>query len=140
MIRVGNSYKLFRMKQFMSKNGNPYIRASINDSERQQDGSYKDCGWYMVTIFKNADEIAAAGKIKITAISSIQHDVHDYNGRRYDDYKLILEGVPAENKGGYKPDYESAMYDHPQPTQGQRKLDIDSIPGHEDYQDGDLPF
>lgn len=139
MIKVGNTYKLFRVKQYMSKNGNPYIRASLNDSERQQDGTYKDCGWYMVTIFKNVEELVNAGKIKITAINSIEHDVHDFNGRRYDNYKLVIEGTAAANKS-YKPDYESAMYDHPQPTQGERKLDLDAIPGREAYEDGDLPF
>ena len=60
MIKVGNTYRLFRVKQYMSKKGNPYVRASLSDSVRQQDGTYKDLGWYQVTIFNNVDEIINA--------------------------------------------------------------------------------
>ena len=136
MIKVGNTYRLFRVKQFMSKKGNPYVRASLNDSVRQQDGTYKDCGWYKVTIFKNVDEIVNAGKVKITAINSVEHEVNDYNGKRYDNYALVIEGTAAASNGGYKPDYESSMYDYKQPTQGQRSLDLDSVSSDVP----DLPF
>ena len=139
MIKVGNTYRLFRVKQYMSKKGNPYVRASLNDSVRQQDGTYKDFGWYQVTIFNNVDEIVNAGRIKITAINSIEHAINDYNGKRYENYALVIEGTAA-NSRGCKPDYESAMYDYKQPTQGQRTPDPNVIPGHEQYEDGDLPF
>lgn len=121
MIKVGNTYRLFRVKQYMSKKGNPYVRASLSDSVRQQDGTYKDLGWYQVTIFNNVDEIVNAGRIKITAINSIEHAINDYNGKRYENYSLVIEGTAAANSRGCKPDYESAMYDYKQPTQGEKK-------------------
>ena len=34
MIKVGNTYRLFRVKQYMSKKGNPYVRASLRASVR----------------------------------------------------------------------------------------------------------
>lgn len=135
MIKVGNTYRLFRVKQYMSKKGNPYVRASLSDSVRQQDGTYKDFGWYQVTIFNNVDEIVNAGRIKITAINSIEHAINDYNGKRYENYSLVIEGTAA-NSRGCKPDYESAMYDYKQPTQGERSLDLDHVPGEVP----DLPF
>jgi hypothetical protein len=120
----------------MSKKGNPYVRASLRDSVRQQDGTYKDFGWYQVTIFNNVDEIVNAGRIKITAINSIEHAINDYNGKRYENYSLVIEGTAAANSRGCKPDYESAMYDYKQPTQGERSLDLDPVPGEVP----DLPF
>lgn len=136
MIKVGNTYRLFRVKQYMSKKGSPYVRASLNDSARQPDGTYKNFGWYQVTIFNNVDEIVNAGRIKITAINSIEHAMNDYNGKRYDNYELVIEGTAAANSKGCKPDYESAMYDYRQPTQGERSFDLDPVPGEV----GDLPF
>lgn len=136
MIKVGNTYRLFRVKQYMSKKGSPYVRASLNDSARQPDGTYKDFGWYQVTIFNNVDEIVNAGRIKITAIDSIEHATNDYNGKRYDNYALVIEGTAAANSKGCKPDYESAMYDYKQPTQGERSFDLDPVPGEV----GDMPF
>ena len=135
MIKVGNTYRLFRVKQYMSKKGNPYVRASLSDSVRQQDGTYKDLGWYQVTIFNNVDELVNAGRIKITAINSIEHAINDYNGKRYENYSLVIEGTAA-NSRGCKPDYESAMYDYKQPTQGERSLDLDSV----SPEVPDLPF
>ena len=90
MIKVGNTYRLFRVKQYMSKKGNPYVRASLSDSVRQPDGTYKDFGWYQVTIFNNVDEIVNAGRIKITPITSIQHSMNDYNDKRYVNYALVI--------------------------------------------------
>ena len=29
MIKVGNTYRLFRVKQYMSRKGTPYVRASL---------------------------------------------------------------------------------------------------------------
>ena len=44
MIKPGKVYKLFKANVYTSKKGNPYLRASICDSERQPDVTYKENG------------------------------------------------------------------------------------------------
>ena len=135
MIKPGKVYKLFKANVYTSKKGNPYLRASICDSERQPDGTYKENGWFNVLIFTNADEIYSAGKVQISAINGVEKKVNDYNGKRYENYSLVIEGTAATSNRGCKPDYESAMYDYKQPTQGERSLNLEPI-----SDDGDLPF
>lgn len=140
MIKPGKVYKLFKSNVYTSKKGNPYLRASICDSERQSDGSYKDNGWYNVMIFTNADEIYAAGKVQISAINGVEKKISDYNGKRYENMCLLINGhVPNDDtRGGGNPNpnanYGDALYDHQQPK-ADKSLDLEPI-----SDDGDLPF
>lgn len=140
MIKVGKTYKLFKPNLYTSKKGNPYIRASIADSERQPDGTYKTNGWFNVLIFTNADRIYEAGKIQIAAITGVEKSVRDYNGKRYENMNLLVNGdIPGSDphvNGNPNPNanYGDALYDHQQPKQ-EKSLDLDVL-----SDDGDMPF
>lgn len=141
MIKPGRIYKLFKPNVYTSKKGNPYLRASICDSERQSDGTYKENGWYNVLIFTNADEIYSAGKVQISAINGVEKKITDYNGKRYENMNLLINGhVPGDDpRGGGNPNpnanYGDALYDHQQPKQSKPIDDFEPLP-----ESMDIPF
>jgi len=124
MIKVGKVYKLFKPNLYTSKKGNPYVRASICDSERQPDGTYKDSGWYSVLIFVNAEKIYDCGRVQISGITGVEKSVRDYNGKRYENMNLLINGdIPSDSHNGKESvrqinpngSYGDALYDHQQP-------------------------
>lgn len=135
MIKVGNKYKLFRAKIFTSKKGFPYVRGSISDSEKQADGTWQVKKWYQVMLFKNADEIYEKGEFILTKISGVENQVRDYNGKRYENFLLLVDGeLPkngAQNNSGA---CEHGVYDHQQPS---TKQDDSFVPISDE---ADLPF
>lgn len=73
MIRAGYRYKAFNVKHLTSnKGGYPYVKFSIGDSKKGNDGTYYNNGWYNVTAFENMQNLSDGMQVKIVEIQSIE--------------------------------------------------------------------